>query len=256
MPDDLHLSMGTLLGFLTTLARVGGVFAFVPMPGLKTGMDMARVVLSVSITLVLFPYWPHLNAEGSAGLFVAWIVSEAALGIGVGLAVSFVTEAFTLAAQVMGLQAGYAYASTIDPTTQADSGILVIFAQLAAGLLFFTIGGDRDVIRIFATSLQTMPPGSVTLSRSAAEHLLAAGGMIFSTGLRLALPVVAVLVMVDISLALLGRINAQLQLITIAFPIKMLVALTIFSWVVLLFPTILRSNLDSSLLTAKALFTR
>ena len=34
---------------------------------------------------------------------------------------AIVLEAFTLAAQVLGLQAGYAYASTIDPNTEADS---------------------------------------------------------------------------------------------------------------------------------------
>ena len=47
----------------------------------------------------------------------------------------------------------------------------------------------------------------------------------FSVGLRLALPVVALLVMVDVALALLGRLNPQLQLLSLAFPVKMLTAL-------------------------------
>ena len=46
------------------------------------------------------------------------------------------------------------------------------------------------------------------------------GATLFSVGMRLALPVVALLVMVDVALALLGRINAQLQLLTLAFPAK------------------------------------
>ncbi len=49
-------------------------------------------------------------------------------------------------------------------------------------------------------------------------------------GVRLALPVVALLVMVDIALALLGRLNAQLQLLSLAFPAKMLVALLMLGW--------------------------
>ena len=256
MHNDLQLSMGTLLGFLVTAARVAGAFVFVPMPGLKSGMDMARVVLSIAITLALFPFWPNINPEGSAGLLLLWIISEAAIGIGVGLAVAFITEAFGFAAQVIGLQAGYAYASTIDPSSEADSSVLTVFSQLAAGLIFFTFGVDREVIRVFAASLQSMPPGSVELSRGTAERLLAAGGVIFSTGLRLALPVIAVLVLIDISLALLGRVNAQLQLITIAFPVKMIVGLMIFGWVMVLFPPIFRSTADHSLLAAKALFVK
>ncbi len=42
--------------------------------------------------------------------------------------------------------------------------------------------------------------------------------------------------MVEISLALLARLNSQLQLITLAFPIKMLLSLALLAWLVLDFP--------------------
>ena len=57
--------------------------------------------------------------------------------------------------------------------------------------------------------------------------------------MRLALPVVALLVMVDVALALMGRLNAQLQLLSLAFPAKMLLALLMLSWVAALFPRIM-----------------
>jgi len=253
MPGDLVLSTSTLLGFLLTLTRVSGVFVFVPLPGLRTGFDAARIVLSFVLTMSLFPYWPQVKAGNSIGQLVPWLISEAALGIGIGLAVAFVTEAFSVAAQVMGLQAGFAFASTVDPTTQADSSVLVILAQLTTGLLFFATGLDREVLRIFAVSLTAVPAGSFVITRGAAEHLLSLAGIMFSVGLRLALPVVAVLVMVDISLALLGRISAQLQLLTIAFPVKMLVALTILGWVMILMPTILQTETALTLSAAKGL---
>src|SRR6202020_822903 len=91
---------------------------------------------------------------------VAWIAAEAAIGIAIGVAVSIVIESFVVAAQILGLQAGYAYASTIDPNTQADSGILLVFAQLAAGMLFFALGLDREVLRLFAQSLDKVPVGT------------------------------------------------------------------------------------------------
>jgi flagellar biosynthetic protein FliR len=256
MHAELQLSTATLLGFLVTLARIGGVFVFLPLPGMKSGTELARIVLSVSVTLALFPQWPRVTAEGSAGLLAVWMISEAALGIGIGLAVAFVTEAVLVAAQTLGLQAGYAYASMVDPNTQADSGILVVFAQLAAGLLFFGAGLDREVLRIFARSLDIMPAGSFVLSRAMGERLLATGAGMFSTGVRLAMPVIAVLAMVDISLALLGRVNAQLQLLTIAFPIKMMLALTVFGWILILLPAVMRSDMGMALTAAKGLLVR
>jgi flagellar biosynthetic protein FliR len=256
MHAELQLPTATLLGFLVTLARIGGVFVFLPLPGMKSGADMARIVLSVSVTMALFPQWPRLSAEGSIGLLVVWMISEAALGIGIGLAVAFVTEALLVAAQTLSLQAGYGFASMVDPNTQADSGILVIFAQLAAGLLFFGAGLDREVLRIFARSLVILPAGSFAISRGMGERLLSAGAAMFSTGVRLAMPVIAVLVMVDISLALLGRVNAQLQLLTIAFPIKMMLALTVFGWILVLLPTVMRSDMGTALTVAKGLLVR
>lgn len=256
MHGDVVLSTATLLGFLMTLARVSGVFIFVPLPGLHNGFDLARTVLSLSLTIVLFPYWPQVSGEASGGLLAVWMVSEAALGIGIGLAVAFVLEGFNVAAQIMGLQAGYAYASTIDPNTQADSSILVIFSQLAAGLLFFAMGLDREVIRIFARSLQVLPAGSFVLSRGAGQQLLSMAGNMFSTGMRLALPMVAILLLVDISLALLGRVNAQLQLLTIAFPVKMLVGLAVFGWLLLLMPVFLRTGSESAFAVSRSLLMR
>jgi flagellar biosynthetic protein FliR len=161
------------------------------------------------------------------------------VGIAIGVSVAIVLEAFTLAAQVFGLPAGYGYASTIDPTTQADSGILVVLSQLVAGMLFFALGLDREVLRLFAQSLDRVPAGAYPFSPHSAEAMIHLGSNLFSVGVRLALPVVALLVMVDVALALMGRLNAQLQLLSLAFPAKMLVALLVLVWIAPLFPRVL-----------------
>jgi flagellar biosynthetic protein FliR len=105
-----------------------------------------------------------------------------------------------------------------------------------AGLLFFAVGLDREVLRLFARSLESIPPGGYPLELLSAESVIHLGASLFSVGLRLALPVVALLVMVDIALALLSRVNAQLQLLTLAFPAKMLIALLVLTWIAFLFP--------------------
>lgn len=256
MGGDLLVSTATLLGFLLTLARVAGVFVFVPMPGVSGVVNPARVILSLSITIALYPLWPRVATYPSAGTMVMWLLVEAALGIGIGLSVAFLSEAFLMGAQAMSMQAGYGFASTFDPNTQADSGVVVVFMQIVTGLLFFTTGLDREVIRIFARSLETYPAGSFVLTRGAAAQVLSMGSTIFSTGLRLALPVIAVMVMIDIALALLGRVNAQLQLTIIAFPVKMLMFLTLVGWLALLFPVLFRAQSGAMMTVARGLITR
>jgi flagellar biosynthetic protein FliR len=138
--------------------------------------------------------------------------------------------------QILGFQAGYGYASTIDPNTQSDSGILLVLAQLFASMMFFAFGWDRQLILIFASSLQAHPPGSWTSSLPMAHEMTRAASAIFSMGLRLALPVAGMLLLTDLALALVGRINAQVQLITVAFPLKMVLALSMLAMTLAAYP--------------------
>ena len=241
MPDNLTLSAGTLYGFLLVLARVGGSLIFVPLPGVKGAPEPARIALALGFTLALYSQWPVVRTDAvTVPVLAGWALAEAAVGLAIGVSVAIALEAFTRAAQVLGLQAGYAYASTIDPNTEADSGILLVFAQLMSGMLFFAMGLDREILRLFAISLEKVPAGEYVFGRATAEPLIRLGATLFSVGVRLALPVVALLVMVDVALALLGRINAQLQLLSLAFPAKMLIALILLSWISTMFPRILR----------------
>jgi len=254
MPAELIFSHQNLVGFLLVLARIGGAMTFVPIPGYAHTPAKARLVLTLAITLALAGNWPAVEMPVSGiGQLVVWALAEAAIGVTVGLAVAFVNEAFVLASQVFGLQAGYGYASTIDPATQADSSILQIFAHLSAGLLFFSLGMDRQVIRVFAASLRGNPPGSFPLSLASAEALLQLGAGMSSTAARLALPVVALLMMVDLSLALLGRINSQLQLLTLAFPAKMLISMGMLTAIAVLMPVLYRSAAEPTMRTLSAL---
>jgi flagellar biosynthetic protein FliR len=239
MGTELRLEVGTLYAFILVLTRISGVFIFIPLPGMQAGPQVARVVLASFVTFALFPVWPAIPSVGvSFGTLIGWLLAEAGLGIAVGVAVAFLSEMFQMGAQIIGLQAGYTFASTIDPTSGADTSVLLSIAQTAAGLLFFATGLDRQVLSAFAQSLTVHPPGHLVLTPSMVNQLVQTGSAIFSTGLRLVLPLLALLIMVDISMALLARLNSQLQLMTLAFPIKMLVSLTLLAWLVLVFPKV------------------
>lgn len=256
MGTDLKLETGTLLAFLLVLTRISGAFIFVPLPGFKAGPQIARVILAVGTTFALYPMWPKMNAsQTNMLLVVGWMFAEAALGIAVGVAVSFLSEMFQMGMQIIGLQAGYTFASTVDPTSGADSAVLISIAQTAAGLLFFTTGMDHQVLLAFGQSLAVHPPGTFSISPSMVNQIIHVGGTIFSTGLRLVLPLMALLIIVDLSLALLSRLNSQLQLVMLAFPVKMLVSLALLGWLVLILPKVFTQSSGQILRLVRGLLT-
>ena len=241
-PVSLTVPVAGLYGFLLVLARVAGALSFVPLPGFSSGPDAARILLALSLTVGLQPLWPAVPLpEPLAAGIVAALASEAVFGLTVGLAVAILIESLLVAAQIFGLQAGYSYASTVDPTTQADSNVMAVFAQLAGGLLFFSLGMDRQVLRVFAASLVAHPPGTSFLRATSVDAIIGLGAGMWATGMRLAMPVVVLLALIDISLALLGRIHQQLQLLTLAFPVKMLAALAFLALIFVLYVPVYRA---------------
>lgn len=243
MHDDAGYLSGMLLSFLVVLARMGGVIAFVPLPGFRTAPLAPKVVLITSLTLVMLPRWPAIDlsltsADGAQLLaqLLSLLAREAGLGILLGLGVAFLNESFVLAMQFLGFQAGYSYAAAIDPNTLADSSVLQLIAHLIATLLFFAAGLDGLVLAAFARSLEVVPPGGGLPAGPIAPAIVRMGAEMFIVALRLALPVIALLLMVDITLALLGRLDNHLQLLTAAFPVKMLTAMLLLVAIAPLLP--------------------
>jgi flagellar biosynthetic protein FliR len=235
----LGLPIGGLYSFLLVLARVSGLVLFLPVPGFRAAPGMVRVFLALAITLALFPTWPVLpNAFPSIGQLVLWAFLEAGFGLTAGLSVAFLIEGFQIAAQVVGLQAGYGYTLTVDPTSQADSGVLQVVMSLVSGVLFFTLGVDRELFRALALSLERFPAGTWHLTAASTDGIVRLGGGMLTTGLRVAMPVAAILLLIDVALALLGRMQQQLQLLSLAFPVKMLAALALLAALAPVFPRI------------------
>jgi len=257
MPSELIPTLPALSGALLVFARVAGIFTFLPVPGLRTGPDVPRLVLSLLVTGILFPLWPVPRTEDlTAGFLALAMFHEAAFGLTVGVALALLLEGMQMAAQIAGLQAGFSYASTIDPTTQADSSVLYVVMQLFSAVLFFALGLDRRVIAIVGASLRSSPPGAWQISHAAALAIPRLGSVMFSMGLRLAMPVVGFLLLVDIGCAIAGRLSAQLQLLSIAFPVKLLAGLALMALVLGAVPRLLESSAEPVLSLVARLVAR
>ncbi len=228
MPNELA-AVGALMdwnllgGFLLTLTRLGLALVFVPLPGVKSMPEVARVVLIVSLAAAIVPALPQgQDVPATAGSFAKAMAGEAVYGLAVGLVVAFLSEMLTFAMQIFALQAGYAYASSIDPNSQADSGVLLIFALLCGNLLFFTFGGHRLIIRAFARSLEVWPVGGGAVDPAWGEVITRMGASMFELSMRLSLPVAGLLLLAEIALGVVSRLQSQLQLLSVSFPVKML----------------------------------
>jgi flagellar biosynthetic protein FliR len=238
MGSEGLIPIPTIVGFLVVFARVGGALVYLPLPGFSVGPGAARSAFSFLMAIAVYGAAPRPVQITDPWLLSGCLLTEAAFGITMGLLVNFTTEALLVGMQVVSIQAGYSYASTIDPTTQAESGVLIILAQLIAGLLFFAIGMDRQVLLAFARSLQTLPAGSFAVGQMTVDLVARAGAAMFANALLVASPIIALIVMADLALAVAGRLQTQLQVMGISFVVKMLLGLCLLAWTATLMPTV------------------
>ena len=104
MPTEFTLNLATVYKFLLVLARVAGLIAIVPIPGLAAVPDSSRVVLAVVLTVALLPAGSvPATSTPSPGELAGWILREAAFGLTIGVAIAFLLEGIQLAAQMIGL---------------------------------------------------------------------------------------------------------------------------------------------------------
>lgn len=227
MPISIQIPMPVLFGFLLVLARVSGLIVLVPLPGLQATPETARIVLVFAMTFILMPAWPRPDVPSGIALMAGSVCTEFVYGLVTGAVVALLLEAAQLTTQLIGLQAGYSFASTIDPSTQADSSVLQVTVQLLTGSLFFTLGFDRELIGILAGSV--FEPGKSHLAGGGVlvRALQDLGSQMFLSGLRMALPLLALLILIDISFAILAKVHAQFQTQSLSFAAKMLLGLVL-----------------------------
>lgn len=239
MPIRVHFGSEALYGFLLTLTRVGSALFLMPLPAFKDLALPARIVFISGFTLALLPLWPRISFDTlSGGQFLIAIVAETGVGLLLGLAISFLNGTFQVAAQVISMQAGFGFASTFDPGSQADTTVFQMLSQLAAGLLFFNLGVYRYLLRLLAHSFDVFSPDRTAIANASLHTLVGLGGMMFATGLRLGLPVAALLLLTEVALALLSRLHMQLHLITLTFPVKTALSFAFLAAIIVRWPAL------------------
>src|ERR1041384_976467 len=196
------MRISTDIAWLLTTALVAlrlGV-ALLVTPLLAFGGVPARfraiLVLSLAALLVSATGARPAGEVHDVAAFAGMAASETVLGALLAFGVLAAFAAFQLAGRLLDLQLGFGVATLIDPATRGHAPLLGTLLWMAAVALFFATDGHHALLRAFALSLQSAPPGR-PLGELELVPLLAQFGLMFSFALAIAAPVVIVLLLVD-----------------------------------------------------------
>ena len=216
-----------IIGLLWPLTRILGVIATAPIFNNRIIPNQVKLGFAILLTLVVMPTLPPLpqfEIFSMSGLLI--LAEQLLIGLAIGFSMQLVFSAVDVAGQVIGMTMGLGFASFFDPNTQGQSTALTQFLMLLMMMVFLSLDGHLMIVSAVANSFVSMPialngPGINPMK------IVSWAETIFSTGLLLALPAVAALLLTNMALGILTRTAPQLNLFGIGFPITLSIGLLI-----------------------------
>ena len=217
------LDPASLLRLALVFGRVSGVLAVAPVFGQKGVPVPLKVLLGVILSAILVgfaegPLPPHVTHPVGFALAVS---VEVLTGLLIGYAMRFVFWTVELAGEIIGFQMSLSMAQAYDPMSGSSANPIGRMVSWAFLLLFVLLDGPQTIVLGLAESFAAVPVGGADLAAGGPVLLSWTGGF-FATAVRLAMPFLVALFLVDIGLGVFARVVPQADLFSISLPLKLL----------------------------------
>lgn len=221
-------SFGTqkLILFLLILIRTAGIFTLTPIFGAQQVPVTVRVAISLALTVVFLPLVPSPAAFSTDLMSLTLMVArEALVGLSIGFVINMVFMAIEMAGSFVDLNAGFSFATTVDPVHGTNSALAARLHNLLAGLIFFTSNSHHLVIKGIADSFTLAPVGVASINTTMVGGITDLFVALFMIAIRIAMPVMAAVFLTDLAMAVASRVVPQMNVLMVGFPLKLGVGL-------------------------------
>jgi flagellar biosynthetic protein FliR len=153
------------------------------------------------------------------------VIQQVGIGLAIGLAARLVIAAMEVAGEAIGLQMGLSFASFFDPASNAQLSAVSRFLVQIFTLFFIVVNGHLFVLVAVIKSFDVFPVDGSFLQAVAQMRLHELGSAVFESALWIALPMMALLLFVNLTMGVIARIAPQMNVFAIGFPITLTVGM-------------------------------
>lgn len=225
-----ELLAGHLALFVLVLTRISTLI--IALPALGSGVPQRiRALLALTVSFLIVPVLTQqLPADELPGfnhmleLAIA-IAREALIGLLIGTIVQYLITGIQMAGELIASTGSMQLGDAVDPTTQARTPTLAQLIGLLVSSLFVIAGGHRLVMEALLDSFVAMRPGQVEFHTEMLTFIIEELSHGFAAGIRLAAPVVAALLLVNLLTGIISRTLPGLNLLAIGLNLNAMTVL-------------------------------
>jgi len=221
------------LGFIMVLLRISAFFMGIPIFFPKSTPAMVKVGFCVVFTFIILPgvNYGNVNLITSNSTLIIFSVSEVVTGLILGYITKFCFFSAQMAGQLMDFQIGFSMISMFDPISKENVTLLGNLLYWISMVMFFVVDGHHMLIRAIIDSFNSVEIGKFILTQGTAMMMVSIFIQFFTLALKIAIPIILIIIITDLSIGLVSRTVPQLNVMILGMPIKILIGLSCFSLV-------------------------
>ena len=220
--------------FLLIMMRMHSMFMVAPFFSSDIIPFRTKTMLAFLTSVIVFPMVMHAapyTVSSNMGVYGLMVLREVVIGLYIGFLASIVFAAFQLAGQYFAVQIGFGFTEVVDPLAQVSIPIVGQLKNLIALLVFLFINGHHFMISAIYQSYTLAPV--LTYDEHSMGQLLkwaahTSSGM-FVIALKISFPIVATVFLISIAEGMLAKAAPQMNIMTLGFPVKVVVAFGMFA---------------------------
>lgn len=196
-----------------------------PVFGSESIPKTVKAALTIVVTLAI---WPQVSFGGSLMpaspyQIALMILGELILGLVLNIIITVIFAAIQSGGNFIGVQMGFSMVNILDPVTGTNEAVTAHFLYMCALLIFLALNGHLYMISGLAETFKYIPPGELLISPTLYTQVITISQKLFVLAVQVASPIIASIFVVDLALALIGKMAPQMNVLMLGFPIKILV---------------------------------
>lgn len=235
---------------LLVFSRIAGYFVADPIFGRNNLPNIFKLALSLAISFLILTTLDLAEVENirTAGFFYVCIIAvkEFIVGLIIGYIVNLFFAVFMVAGGIVDTDVGFAIARVVDPYSGYDMSISGNFMFIFAALAYLAIDAHHQLLRLVSGSFKILPISlNLNFRLEYLGFIIALIDDMFLYAVKIAIPVVIAMFIVNVVLGILARTMPQMNVFVVGMPLKIFVGIIMIYFVIMQYDAIIADILKA-----------
>jgi flagellar biosynthetic protein FliR len=223
--DDLARVLQFVPGIVLHMARIAGFLAVAPVFSAPGASRLLRMILTVALGSTFWWIAGPLPAPQMHVLeFVVAATREVVIGLALGFAVQLILSLLLVAGEILSHEMGFTMARVLNPVTDTSSTAMSQLFEVMGFMMILQLNLHHAMLRGLQHAYEVLPVGRSFDFEPVHARLTAMVGESMELGLRYAMPVFGVMILLTVVLVVLARAVPNINLLEFSFGLRILLA--------------------------------